>query len=182
MSVADWMSLLSVAVTAFIDASVFPISVQALAVGLVLAYPHLAGWLIIAYVLASLLGTPIGYTIGQRGIAHWLQRRTNPERWAQAKEWMQRYGAFGIALGSFSPFPFPALTVAAGALGLPLARLLVAVALGRGTKAAVFVVPTVYFGQAALQWLKQANIAIAAIAVSVALLGALWWWKKRRRL
>ena len=182
MAAADWFGLLSVAVTAFVDASVFPLSVQALAVGLVLAYPHLAGWLIGVYVLASLLGAPIGYCLGQKGVAHWLQRRTAPDRWHQATEWMQRYGVFGIALGSFSPFPFPALTVAAGALGLPLTRLLLAVAIGRGVKAAVFTLPTLYFGPAVLRELKHANLAVVG-AVSVAFLGAfgVWWWKRVRQ-
>lgn len=183
MQAGEWMGVLSIGILAFVDAAFFPISVQVVAVGLVLAYPQTAFLVIPIYVLASMLGTPCGYLIGRGGLSRWLMRCFSETRWQQAQEWMQRYGIIGATLGSFSPIPFPLITMAAGILSLPLARLLLAVAIGRGTKAAVFVLPTYFFGAAASEWIQQTGIRWAIVMGTFVLLVAWmgWRWRKQRQ-
>lgn len=174
----DWLGVLSVAVTAFLDAAVFPISVQALLVGVALAYPQWAWGLIAAYIVASALGSCVGYGLGRYGLAAPLVRRFPPEKWEQAETVMQRYGPFIVATGGVTPLPFPMFTIAAGVLRMSLPVLLLAVIVGRGMKAVIFVLASAYLGQKALeQFAKDRAPLLVGATLLVTVSGTWWGWR-----
>ncbi len=174
----DWLGVLSVVVMAFLDASVFPFSVQALLVGVALAYPQWAWGLVAAYTIASALGSCVGYGLGRYGLAAPLVRRFPPEKWEQAETTMRRYGPFIVATGGVTPIPFPLFTIAAGILRMSLPTLLLAVLIGRGAKAVIFVLVSSYLGQRALeQFVKDHAALIVETALLLAVVGT--WLGKR---
>lgn len=177
----DWVGVFSVAVTAFVDASVFPIAVQPLLVGVALAYPEWAWGLVAIYISASILGSCIGYGLGRYGLAAPLVHRFPQKKWRQAEEAMRRYGPFVVATGGMTPIPFPLFTIAAGIFRVSLPSLLLAVAIGRGTKAVLFVLLSAYLGQTALERFVAEHKEFLFGATLLLVAVGTWWglrsWK-----
>lgn len=174
----DWLGVLIVAVTAFLDAAVFPISVQALLVGVALAYPQWAWGLVAVYAIASGLGSCVGYGLGCSRLAVPLIRRFPTEKWEQAETTIRRYGPLIVATGGMTPIPFPLFTIAAGMFRMSLPTLLMAVLIGRGAKAVFFVVASAYLGQRALeQFVKDYSPLIIGAALLLTVLGTWWGWR-----
>ncbi|GBC98815.1 hypothetical protein HRbin17_01330 [bacterium HR17] len=173
-----WLGVLSIAVTAFLDAALVPISVQALLVGAALAYPQWAWMLVGVYALASAAGSCVGYSLGRYGLATPLLRRFPPEKVKQAQTQMRRYGPFIVALGGTTPLPFPLFTIAAGMFRVSLPLLLLAVSIGRGAKAVLFVFVSAHIGRPVLdQTVKHHSGLIIGVAVLVALVGTWLGWR-----
>lgn len=184
MATSEWLSLLSVALTALVDTTVFPISVQPLLVGAALAYPRWAWGLVAIYTVASVLGSCAGYGLGRCGLGASLLRYFPKGKWRQAEEAMRRYGPFVVATGGMTPIPFPLFTIAAGIFRVSLPSLLLAVALGRGAKAALFVLLSAYLGQTALErFVREHKEFLLGATLLLAAVGT-WWgfrsWKNTR--
>lgn len=179
MMVHEWLGVFIVAAMAFADASILPIPIEPVLIGWTLGYPKLGWWLAFAYLAASVLGAPIGYVIGHRGVATFLQKRIRPDQWEKVQEWTQRYGAFGVMLGGLTVIPYPAFTITAGIFQMPLWQLLLAVAIGRGAKGFVSVAVVLHFGRPALFWLKEVSI-VALVVVAGAII-LVWLWLHLRK-
>lgn len=175
----DWVGILSVAVTAFLDAAVIPISVQALLIGIALAYPKWAWVLVGVYASASVAGACVGYWLGRYGLAAPLLQRFPTEKLKLAETQMRHYGPFIVAFGGTTPIPFPLFTITAGMFRVSLPALLLGVFIGRGAKAALFVLASAHVGHPALKWLKKFPFALAPISLAL-VIGAGIWWRRRK--
>ncbi|MGQ9463904.1 MAG: YqaA family protein [Candidatus Fervidibacter sp.] len=175
MATSEWLSLLSVALMAFVDASVFPISVQPLLVGVALVYPRWAWGLAAIYIISSVLGSCIGYGLGRYGLVASLVRRFPQEKWEQAEKAVRRYGPFVVATGGMTPIPFPLFTIAAGVFRVSLPSLLLAVTVGRGAKAALFVLLSAHLGQTTLErFVSKHKEFLLGATFLLAMVGT-WW-------
>ncbi len=173
------MRILSIVGTAAADASVLPVPVELLLIGWTLSRPHLGWWLAAAYLAASVSGAPIGYAVGRRGVATFLQKRIPPDRWTKVEGWVQRYGAFGITFGGLTALPYPAFVITAGVFQMSLWKVLLAVAIGRGAKGFLSVALLLRFGRPALLWLEELGIVTVIVFAAVAVFVWLWWRNAR---
>ncbi|MGE4157962.1 MAG: YqaA family protein [Planctomycetota bacterium] len=133
---------------AFAESSFFPIPPDVLLVALVLGAPSKA-WLLAANcTLASVLGGLAGYAIG-----HWLWMEdghyTALAEWFFAQSWLhhidqvkftevagyyERYNFWIVFVAAFTPIPYKAITISAGAFDIAFIPFFIASIVGRGAR------------------------------------------------
>jgi len=74
---------------------------------------------LLAGVIGPIAGDSIGYFLGRRYGRRFFKGRRR-KRWAKARAWLRRRGAFAVFLGRFTAFFRSILPAAAGAARLPL--------------------------------------------------------------
>ena len=78
---------------------------------------------LLAGVMGPIVGDSIGYFLGRRYGRRFFSGRRR-KRWAKARAWLRRRGAFAVFLGRFTAFLRSILPAAAGAARLPYGRFL----------------------------------------------------------
>jgi membrane protein YqaA with SNARE-associated domain len=91
----------------------------------------------------SIVGSLLLYSIGRKGGEAVIRRRFNSARSDRALRAIQRYGVMAVIIPSLlpPPMPFKMFVLLSGVTGMPFARFVSAVAIGRGTR---------YFGEGLL--------------------------------
>ena len=122
-------------VVSFFESSFFPVPVDVMIVPMAIARPNMAVRIALIATVASVLGGLFGYFIGIalfEVIDPWL----GPYRSAyeEAKRLLMEHGFWIIFAAGFSPIPYKAFTIAAGALALSLPVFFVASVLSRGLR------------------------------------------------
>lgn len=128
-------------VNAFLAATILPVASEPLALALLAAGRD--PWLVWAVAsLANTAGAAVGWWLGRTAM-HWRKRPwfpVGPEALARAEAWFARFGRPALLL-SWLPLVGDALTVAAGALGTPLAPFLLLVGIGKAARYAALLLP-----------------------------------------
>jgi membrane protein DedA with SNARE-associated domain len=89
----------------------------------------------LAATLGYLVGSLIGWLIGRLGGRPLLERRgrwlhVTPERLDRAERWFDRWGSFGVLVGSITPLIRSFVAIPAGIFEFPLGRFAASVAVG----------------------------------------------------
>ena len=138
-------------------------------------------WLWLTVTGASVLGSLVGYWLGER----WgtpLMKRFGMERHLVKLEVLTlRYGSAGIFIAAFSPIPYKVLGWMAGMGQMAKKPFIVAGFAGRGLRFGMEAVLIGLYGQQALDtlmWFLDNEILLALLLlISGALLALLWrWW------
>jgi membrane protein YqaA with SNARE-associated domain len=138
-------------------------------------------WLWLTVTVASVLGSLVGYWLGER----WgtpLMKRFGMERHLVKLEVLTlRYGSAGIFIAAFSPIPYKVLGWMAGMGQMAKKPFIVAGFAGRGLRFGMEAVLIGLYGQQALDtlmWFLDNEILLALLLlISGALLALLWrWW------
>lgn len=163
----------------FAEATVFPIPPDVMLIPMVLADRDSAWRLATVTTLSSVLGGLFGYLIGWLGIETVLpiiERAGYIAAYDAAVEAFDRWGVWFVMLAGFTPVPFKVVTIAAGALGAPLAGFLLGAFIGRGGR--FYLVSGIIFagGQQVADHLRRWIDLIGWVMVAVILLGGLLWW------
>lgn len=128
----DFLAYLTLAVSAFVAATVFPLQSEAVLVGLMLTGEHAVWLLVLVASLANTAGSVVNWWLG--GLIHRYRDRrwfpASPEALARAEDWYRRWGHWSLML-SWAPIIGDPLTVVAGVLREPLWRFLILVALAK---------------------------------------------------
>lgn len=126
------IAYLSLAASAFVAATVFPLQSEAVLVGLMLAGEQPVWALVLVASVANTAGSVVNWWLG--GVIHrYRDRRWFPaslEALARAEGWYRRWGHWSLML-SWAPIIGDPLTVIAGVLREPLWRFLILVALAK---------------------------------------------------
>lgn len=126
------LAYLTLAASAFIAATVFPLQSEAVLVGLMLTGDHTVWLLVLVASLANTAGSVVNWWLG--GVIHRYRDRrwfpASPEALARAEGWYRRWGHWSLML-SWAPIIGDPLTVIAGVLREPLWRFLILVALAK---------------------------------------------------
>ncbi len=126
------LAYLTLAASAFIAATVFPLQSEAVLVGLMLTGDHTVCLLVLVASLANTAGSVVNWWLG--GVIHRYRDRrwfpASPEALARAEGWYRRWGHWSLML-SWAPIIGDPLTVIAGVLREPLWRFLILVALAK---------------------------------------------------
>lgn len=138
---ARYLAGLSVA-----EATFFPIPPDVMLAPMVLANRNRAWSLALLTTLASVGGGVIGYLIGWFGlelIHPLLERVGYIHHYERAVQAFGDYGIWFVIVAGFTPIPFKIITIAAGALLMPLPGFILGSLIGRGAR---------FFLVAALVW------------------------------
>ncbi len=126
------LAYLTLAASAFVAATVFPLQSEAVLVGLMLTGDHAVWLLVLVASLANTAGSVVNWWLG--GVIHRYRDRrwfpASPEALARAEGWYRRWGHWSLML-SWAPIIGDPLTVIAGVLREPLWRFLILVALAK---------------------------------------------------
>lgn len=161
----------------FIEAIFFPIPPDVMLAPMVLANRARAWWLAFVTTLASVLGGVVGYVLGFWALELVLpiiEQAGYGAGYEHAVDAFQKYGIWFVILAGFSPIPFKAITIAAGAMGMPWVGFIVGCIVGRGAR--FFMVAGIIFagGERAAEhlraWVDRIGWAVVAVALVIALL------------
>ncbi len=132
---ADLPIYAGLALSAFLAATVLPLSSEAVFAGLLASGQGDPRALLVVATVANTLGSAVNWLIG-RGIEHFRDRPWFPvdaARYAAAVRHFNRYGLWSL-LFAWLPLVGDPLTVVAGALKVPFGRFIVLVAIGKAAR------------------------------------------------
>lgn len=126
------LAYLTLAASAFIAATIFPLQSEAVLVGLILTGDYPVWALVLVASVANTAGSVVNWALG-RLIHRYRDRRwfpASPEALARAEGWYRRWGHWSLML-SWAPIIGDPLTVVAGVLREPLWRFVLLVSLAK---------------------------------------------------
>ena len=165
----------------FAEATFFPVPPDVMLAPMVLADRARAWSLALLTTVASVAGGLVGYLIGWLGLEliYPLIARVGYEHYyLEAVEAFREYGIWFVIVAGFTPIPFKIITIAGGALLMPLPGFVIGSLVGRGAR---------FFLVAGLVWSGGPRMAerlrgwVDAIGWSVVILiviaGAVYWMR-----
>lgn len=161
----------------FVEASFFPIPPDVMLVPMAIARPQYSAWFALLTTLASVAGAMLGYVIGHFAInviLPWIADAGMLLEYQAAVAWFEAYGLWVILLAGFTPVPYKAFTIAAGALALPLIPFLVGSLIGRGARFGIVAAIAGILGPKVEPWVRR-WIEWLGWGVLV-LVAVVWWW------
>lgn len=121
----------------FAESSFFPVPPDVMLAPMSLANPRRAWYFALLTTLTSVAGGLFGYLIGLfaiDAILPWLQESHYWPAYRTAVDWFERWGFWAVFIAGFSPIPYKAFTIAAGALSMALLPFTLASLVGRGLR------------------------------------------------
>lgn len=165
---------------AVLEATVFPAPTEALLIALVLMRPRRTPVYVVGTVAASGLGAALAFAAGALliGGADGLlaQRPELADSIASVRTLYAENLALALLSSGFTPIPFLAYTLGAGALDAPFLPFLIFAMLGRALKYAVIAGLAFAFGPAVRTLLARYGWRVA-VTVTTVLVG-LWLWSR----
>ena len=165
------------------EATFFPIPPDVMLAPMVLADRRrawrLATWTTVASVLGGLIGYLLGW-LALEAVMPVIEGLGQVSTYERAVLAFQDYGIWFVLIAGFSPIPYKLITIAAGALGMPLLGFVLASVVGRGARF-FLVASLIYLGgeRAAMtlrSWVDRLGWAVVALAVVAA---AVTWLAQR---
>jgi membrane protein YqaA with SNARE-associated domain len=163
----------------FAEATFFPVPPDVMLAPMVLAQRSQAWRLALLTTLASVAGGLAGYLIGWLGLELvWplLERFGQVEAYRHAVEAFGRWGIAFVIVAGFTPIPFKLITIAAGALLMPIAPFALGSLIGRGAR--FFLVAGLIWlgGERAAERLRAWVDGIGWTVVVLTVVAVLLWW------
>ena len=124
------------------------------------------------------------YVIARKGGEAFLRRRFAGHHIDRALRLFQKYGLLAVAIPSIlpPPVPFKIFVFAAGVARVPPLEFLVAVAIGEGVRYFGEAFLAVWYGEAAIAFLRvHARTVAFTLATVVLVVGVTWIWLRRRK-
>jgi membrane protein YqaA with SNARE-associated domain len=174
-------------IIAFLDSSLlsFPEVVDLLLMGLVIQHKERVLYYALLSTLGSITGCFVLYGIARKGGEAFLRRRFAGHHVDRALRLFQKYGLLAVAIPSIlpPPVPFKIFVFAAGVARVPPLEFLTAIAIGRGVRYFGEGFLALWYGEAAIAFLKEnARTVALTLAAVVLALGIAWIWFRRRRV
>ncbi len=142
----------------FCEAIFFPIPPEVMLAPMTLAQPRRWFWFASISLFWSMFGALVGYAIGYWAIdliTPWLIDLGYGEKFESVKQVAREDGFWFLLIGGFAPIPFKLLTLASGAVSMPLLPFVAGALIGRGKR--VYLVTGVIRlgGPRAEAWLRR---------------------------
>jgi membrane protein YqaA with SNARE-associated domain len=171
-------------IIAFLDSSLlsFPEVVDLLLMGLVIQHKERVLYYALLSTLGSITGCLLLYMIARKGGEAFLRRRFAGHHIDRALRLFQKYGLLAVAIPSIlpPPVPFKIFVFAAGVARVPLLEFVAAIAMGRGVRYFGEAFLALWYGEAAIAFLKEHARTVAFTLAAVALVaGVAWIWFRR---
>jgi membrane protein YqaA with SNARE-associated domain len=167
----------------FSEAIFFPIMPEVMLAPMTLAQPRHWFWFASISLFWSTLGALVGYALGHWAIeliTPWLIELGYGEKFEQVKQVARDDGFWFLLIGGFTPIPFKLLTLASGAVSMPLLPFVAGALIGRGKR--VYLVTGVIRlgGPRAEAWLRRniEYIGYAVLLLLMLVLAAFKFWPR----
>ena len=137
----------------FAESSFFPIPPDVMLVPMVIARRNKAWRLAAITTVTSVAGGLAGFALGALfidAIIPWLEPLGYMGAYERARAWFAEWGSWAVLAAGFSPIPYKVLTIAAGAMAMPLAPFALASFAGRASRF-FLVAGLLYWGGAELE-------------------------------
>jgi undecaprenyl-diphosphatase len=167
-------------VTAFADASFFPVPPDVILIPLCLLQPALGWWYALLTTLSSSLGGVFGAFIGLRFGRPLLRHFASPQRVGQVEGLFNRYGGWAVALAALTPIPYKVFTIAAGVFQVSPWVVLAASLGGRGLRFFLEALTIYLWGEQATALLST-YLGPVTLGLGVVLAAAAWYFARRPR-
>lgn len=121
----------------FAESSFFPIPPDVMLAPMVLARPERAWNFAALTTVTSVAGGLFGYLIGMFAfemVEPLLHRAGYWDAYLEARAWFDDWGVWVVFVAGFSPIPYKAFTITAGALAMALLPFVIASLIGRGAR------------------------------------------------
>ena len=140
-------------------------------------------WLWLVVTVASVLGSLVGYAIGERWGTSLMHRFGQERQLVKLETLTQRFGSWGIFIAAFSPIPYKVLGWMAGMGHMAKKPFIVAGLFGRGLRFGLEALLIGLYGQQALDamaWFLDNEILLGVgLLASGAVVFVMWqWWAK----
>ncbi len=172
--------LIALAAIAFVESSVFPTQLLFMMppdvplIIFAIAKPEWALLFAIACTIASVFGGSFGFFLGRRGGRPLLRKFFGEEKIAAVDKLYARYGIAAVGIAGFTPLPYIAFTLSAGAFRLDFLPFILISFLSRGARFFAEAIFCKLWGEEFRSLFKQyfnwATILIAIIVVSLIVL------------
>lgn len=168
-------------VLSFAEAVVFPVPPEVMLAPMTLAQPKRGMWFASISLFWSMLGALLGYAIGHFAIdlaMPLLERTGYGDAFAAVKQSAAENGFWFLLIGGFTPIPFKLLTLASGAVSMPLLPFLAGAIIGRGKRVYLVAGLIMLGGERAERLLHRyiEPVGWVALALLVGLVVALKYW------
>lgn len=127
-------ALLILSILSFSESAFFIIPPEVLMLPLSLANQSLSLLYALITTIASVAGAMFGHWIGQKGGKPLLKKLFSQEKIDKVKNLYQKYDAWALIVAAITPIPFKVFTIAAGVFDVDFKRLVIASAVGRGSR------------------------------------------------
>jgi membrane protein YqaA with SNARE-associated domain len=165
----------------FAEAVVFPVPPEVMLVPMTLARPRRGMWFASISLFWSMLGALLGYAIGYYAIdlaMPLIERLGYADEFEGVKRTAADNGFWFLLIGGFTPIPFKLLTLASGAVHMPLLPFLAGAIIGRGKRVYLVAGLVMLGGERAERALHRyiEPVGWIALALLVVLVVALRYW------
>ena len=140
-------------------------------------------WLWLTVTVASVLGSLVGYWIGQRWGTSLMKRFGQEKHLTKLEHLTERYGTFGIFIAAFSPIPYKVLGWMAGMGHMAKRPFIMAGLAGRGLRFGVEAVLIGLYGDQAIDammWFLDNEVLLAVLLIVAG--ASAWfawrWWSE----
>jgi membrane protein YqaA with SNARE-associated domain len=171
---------------AFLDSSFLPLPgiTDVLFIITVTRHPAAMPWYVAMTVAGSVAGCIALHYLGRKGGDALVRRRFTGEKIERAKAALQRNGVMAVLVPCLlpPPAPFKIFILLAGVAGISVARLAMAVAIGRGLRYVALGILAVEYGERAMSYMRENGTTVSLTAVGVLAVGFAGYllWNKRR--
>jgi len=174
----------SLAIVSFTEAIIQPVPPDFLYMPLLanaMGNTPLVVWLWLVVTVSSVLGSLVGYFIGQKWGTSLMVRFGQERHIVKLEQLTIRYGSWGIFIAAFSPIPYKVLGWMAGMGRMEHKPFIVAGLFGRGLRFGLEAILIGLYGNQALEligWFLDNEILLAiALILGFAILWYAWqWW------
>ncbi|MFC1728245.1 YqaA family protein [Nanoarchaeota archaeon] len=169
-------------VLAFVEASFFPIPPDFLLIILCLARPELALFFALVCTLGSVLGGLGGYGIGFAVERTVLERFFSHKKIAKVHKLFEKYEAWAVFIGGFTPLPYKLFTIGAGLFYVNIKKFVLASALGRALRFFLVAILIMVYGETMVSFIESYFNIFTIVGVIVAVVAYVGYklYKKKR--
>jgi len=167
---------------AFTEASLNPIPIEVLFIPFVLAHPTLIVWAVLVTVLGSGLGGILGYYLGYAGKLAILKRFFSEQRIQHVHHLFEKYEAWAVFAGGFTPLPYKIVTIGAGVFEISFKKFVALVFISRFLRFSLEALFLFFFGNAVLSYF-QSLFGFLSLGITLFLIITFLVfrkWKKKR--
>jgi len=168
---------------AFLDSSILslPEIADLLVIYMVTTHPARLWLYVICATVGSLAGCLALYYVG-RGGEELLKKRMSTHRYDKTLDAFRRHGVIAVLVPSIlpPPAPFKPFVLLAGVAEISVTRFTVAILIGRGARYLVEGLLALWYGERAMNYMRDHGVSVALVVIGVLLIGFLVYLRVKK--
>lgn len=169
--------VVGLAAVSFAESSFFPIPPDVLLIPMAFMNRRLALLYALVTTVSSVFGGIFGHIIGRKLGKPILRRFFKEETINKVEDYFKKYGGWSIAVAGFTPIPYKAFTISAGAFNVRVFTLIMASLLGRGARFFLEGLFIFFVGDAAKYYIEN-YFEVFTIIITVSFVIIYYIWKR----